>query len=212
MRTNRIKNKKPPKCGRFLTNHILNPNYLNYSKWCIKSNKKQPAYISWRFHSNCLALPAHTLEEHVHLFQRWYFLDFQVLAVLGGHVFPATKMKESECLAKNSTSQIKDGFPVDKLIASFQRPDHCLLKCYSTYLTTQKKLPKKKKKKESNIPLFTFKKSFEWFLWEKTILTIYTLWGKMSCFVEIIYSISKTTESNRAWRYFIFIIQLVTEK
>lgn len=148
MRTNRIKNKKPPKCGRFLTNHILNPNYLNYSKWCIKSNKKQPAYISWRFHSNCLALPAHTLEEHVHLFQRWYFLDFQVLAVLGGHVFPATKMKESECLARNSTSQIKDGFPVDKLIASFQRPDHCLLKCYSTYLTTQKKLPKKKKREQ----------------------------------------------------------------
>lgn len=122
MRTKHINSRKLPKCGNFFKNHILNPNDLNYSsKWCTKSNKKQLAYISWRFHSNCLALPAHTSEEHVHSFQRSCSLDFQVLAALGGHVFPATKTKESEWLAKNSTWQIKDGFPVDKLIASSQR-------------------------------------------------------------------------------------------
>lgn len=163
----------------------MNPNYLNYSsKRCIKNNKKQSAYISWRFHSNCPALPAHTLEEHVHLHQRWYFWDFQVLAALGGHVFPATKMKESEWLARNSISQIRDGFPVDKLLALSQRLDHCLWKCYSTYLTTKIKLPKK----DSNVPFFTlkYKKASEWLLWplwEKTVSTIYTWWGKMSCFV-----------------------------
>lgn len=125
-----LNSRKLPKWGNFFRNCILNPNYWNYSsQWCIKSNKKQPAYISWRFHSNCPALPAHTLEEHGHSFQRSCFLDFQVHAVLGDHVFPATKMKESEWLARNFTLQIKDGFPVDELIASSQRLDHCLLMC-----------------------------------------------------------------------------------
>lgn len=185
-----------------------------YFEWCIKSNKKKPAYISWRFHSNCLALPAHTLEEHVHLSQRWCFLDFRVLAVLGGHVFPATKMKESEWLARNSTSQIRDGFPVDKLRASSQRLDHCLLKCYSIYLTTWIKLPKRE---QSSILYIKIQKSFEWLLglwWEKTVLTVckYTLWRNNSLFSTDNFSISKTTESNRAWKHFIFTTQLVTEK